>query len=55
MAEEPRASLSIMCRLAVSVKLGIELSIYVTLWDVVLCGVVKDFAEQGLTRAAGGR
>ena len=27
----------------------------ITLRDVVLCGVVKDFAEQGLTRAAGGR
>ena len=27
----------------------------VNLGDVVLCGGVKDFAEQGLTRAAGGR
>ena len=27
----------------------------VSLRDVVLCGGVKDFAEQGLTRAAGGR
>ena len=48
--EERRASLSIMTHLAVSVYLR-----DVTLGDVVLCGGVQDLAEQGFTRAAGGK
>ena len=51
--EERRASLQIMSRLVVSVRLGTTLRIC-TLGYVVLCGGVRDLAEQELTRAAGG-